>query len=69
MKPTSSRTGLHKVRVGQPVAIVDGQGVRSDTVRKIGRTHIHTGSSLAARGDLTESQLDRILAILDEARS
>ncbi len=108
MKPTASRTGLHKVRVGDRV-VIRGNRSGDDVVTKVGRLLIHCGrdayeiesgrqgsgvkygfgrtawepdayetsvrvadkadrAAKAFRGhaSLTESQLDRILAILEE---
>ena len=112
MKPTASRTGLHKVRVGDRVVIA-GHRSGDDVVTKIGRLFVHCGrdafrindgchsrcawgrgltawepevyevakrrgdkaEAMAQRTrwgwtqDLTESQLDRILAILEEVQT
>ena len=113
MKLTTSRTGLHKVRVGDRVAIL-GNRYCDDVVTKVGRLLVHCGRDAYRiedghhttddrgfgstawnpdtlesvnrarekldkiarqfRGwdpgrDLTESQLDRILAILEEVQT
>lgn len=112
MKATASRTGLHKVRVGDRL-VITGNSYCDDVVTKVGRVLVRCGhdayriedgthttdrngfgrtawdpSTLESvnrarekldkiarqfRGwdpgkDLTESQLDRIIAILDEVQ-
>ena len=113
MKLTTSRTGLHKVRVGDRVVVLGTYGAH-DVVTRVGRTHVHCGRDaysiatgerranrygfgiqawepaaheaskrMEAKADLlmkrtnawyevaklTESQLDRILAILEEVQT
>ena len=113
MKLTTSRTGLHKVRVGDRV-VIRGNRCGDDVVTKVGRLLVHCGrdafriedgqhvtdragfgcdawdpdtlesvnrcrtklDKIARRfrgwdpgKDITESQLDRILAILEEVQT
>ena len=69
MKATTSRTGLHKVRVGDRV-VIRGNRCCDDVVTKIGRLLIRVAKAFRgyASTSLTESQLDRIIAILDEVQ-
>ena len=106
MKLTTSRTGLHKVRVGDRVVVLGTYGAH-DVVTRVGRTHVHCGRDAysIATGErranrygfgiqawepaaheaskrnhafvrfmrrsalASESQLDRILAILEEVQT
>lgn len=44
MKPTTSRTGLHKVRVGDRVVMTSSSSVSYHTVTKVGRLFVHTNA-------------------------
>ncbi len=52
MKPTTSRTGLHKVRMGDLVVVTSANhGASNEAVTKVGRLFVHTRTHGAFRID------------------